>query len=80
MATIYGSSSEREFDSEEVFSDFSHSDLEACLSESLSSYQKLRQKFKILKRVHEETVEECDKLEKEVSELKENNFILEREK
>ncbi|KAI5424475.1 hypothetical protein KIW84_030603 [Lathyrus oleraceus] len=37
------------------------------------------EKFKNLKRVHEETAEECDKLEKKVFELKENNFILEKE-
>lgn len=37
-----GSSSERESDSEEVFSNFSHSDLEAYLSESLSLYRKFR--------------------------------------
>lgn len=41
MATTSGSSSEKESDSEEVFSDFSCSDLESCLSESISSYQKL---------------------------------------
>lgn len=32
MAITSGSSSERESNSEEVFSEFSHSDLEACLS------------------------------------------------
>ncbi|XP_050890415.1 uncharacterized protein LOC127095827 [Lathyrus oleraceus] len=44
------------------------------------SKENLRQKFKNLKKVHEGTIEECEKLEKEVFELKENNFILEREK
>ncbi|XP_050889632.1 uncharacterized protein LOC127094916 [Lathyrus oleraceus] len=67
MDTTSGSSSKRESDSEEVFSDFSRSNLEACLSESLSLYQKLRHKFKNLKKIHEEIVEECDKLKKEVS-------------
>ena len=38
MATISGSSSENKSDSKEVFSDFSRSDLESCLSESLSFY------------------------------------------
>ncbi|XP_050888905.1 eukaryotic translation initiation factor 4 gamma-like [Lathyrus oleraceus] len=70
MATTFGSSSERESDPKEVFYDLSRSDLESCLSESLSSYQKLRQKFKALKKVLEGTVEECDKHEMEVSELK----------
>ena len=42
MATTSGSTSEIESDSEEVFSVLSRSDLEACLSKSLSSYQKLR--------------------------------------
>jgi hypothetical protein len=80
MATTSGSTSERESDSKEVFSDLSRSYLEAYLSESLSSYQKLWQKFKILKTVHEETVEECDKLDIDVFELKGNIFVLEKKR
>ena len=76
MATTSGSSSERESDLKEVFSDISRSDLESCLSESLSAYQKLRQKCKALKKVYEGTIEECDKLEIKVSELKDDILIL----
>ncbi|XP_050875403.1 uncharacterized protein LOC127079030 [Lathyrus oleraceus] len=69
------SSSEIESDSEKVFSDFSRSDLEVCLSESLC-ISEASTETQEPEKVHEETVEECDKLEKEVFELKENNFIL----
>jgi hypothetical protein len=68
MAITSGNSSDGEFDPEEVFSDLSRSDLESCLSESLNSYQKLKQKFKALKRVLEGTIKDCDKLEITVSE------------
>jgi chromosome segregation ATPase len=80
LATTSGSSSKREFDPEKVFSDLSRSNIESCLSESLGSYQKLRQKFKALKRVLGGTIEECDKLEIKVSELKDDILILKREK
>ncbi|XP_050909158.1 eukaryotic translation initiation factor 4 gamma-like [Lathyrus oleraceus] len=43
---------------------------EAFRMEDDGAVEKLRQKFKALKRVHEETIEECDKLKIEVSELK----------
>ena len=63
MATTSRNTSDGESDSEEVFSDLSRSDLESCLSETLNSYQKLKQKFKALKGVLERTIKECDKLE-----------------
>jgi hypothetical protein len=61
MATTSRSSSDEE--SEEVFSELSRSDLESCLSETLSSYQKLKQKFKAIKGCLEAKFEECGKLE-----------------
>ena len=80
MATTSRSSSERESDPDEVFSDLSRSDLESCLSESLNSYQKLKQNFKKLKRVLEGTIEECDKLDITASELKDENQTLIKER
>ena len=61
MATTSRSSSDEE--SKEVFSEFSRSDLESCLSETLSSYQKLKQKLKNIKGCLKAKFEECGKLE-----------------
>ena len=47
MATTSGSSSEKEYDPEEVFSNLSRSDLESCLSETLNLYQKLKQNLRL---------------------------------
>ncbi|KAI5398607.1 hypothetical protein KIW84_064104 [Lathyrus oleraceus] len=80
MATTSRNASDGESDSEEVFSDLSHSDLESCISKTLNSYQKLKQKFKALKEVLEGTIEEYDKLEITVSELKDENQTLIKER
>ena len=81
MATTSKNTSDEESESEEVFSELSRSDLESCISETLNSYQKLKQKFKAIKGVLEETLEECGKLEITVLELKDENktLILERD-
>jgi chromosome segregation ATPase len=80
MATTYGNSSDGESDPQEVFSDLSRSDLESCLSGTLSSYKKLKQKIKAIKEVLEGTIEECDKLEMTISELKNENLTLTKER
>jgi hypothetical protein len=76
MATTSKNTSDEESESEEVFSKLSRSDLESCLSETLNSYQKLKQKFKAIKDVLEETLEECGKHEITILELKDENRTL----
>ena len=60
MATTSSSSDE---ESEEVFSELSRSDLESCLSETLTSLQKLKQKVKDIKGLLKAKSEVCSRLE-----------------
>jgi hypothetical protein len=76
MATTSRNSSDEESESEEVFTELSRSELESCLSETLNSYQKLKQKFKAIKGCLEEKFEECGKLEMTILELKDENKVL----
>lgn len=70
------SESKSESDSEEVFPDLSHSELELCLLEIMEKYQKLLNKYKDLKQIHVSETEVHNKFKKEFSTLSEEKFIL----